>query len=805
MAERIIRVFISSTFEDFQDERKRVKEAILEINPSLVISEIALVPIDLKNGARPNPSKKECLVEVGMSHILIGIRGLRYGQVDEESGISITELEYDKACELDLPVLMYKREAELIKPNWIDRDKESIEKNTLFNQKVDSKHKRDTFKTSDQLRGHVLRDLFRVVLEKFAPLRQEQKVEEVESAPAPQADTEISEPVGEKKVTARVGNIQQLLKSISTNISDLKKVDGQKRRRLYLFASSMFYRTERSGAMGNHEINLLYRDRKSLSPIGTEMLFLARNVLSDEYDHKAGWFWLREFRSDDIHKHLKWLCMNEGNKDIRVGCLRLLKKFPSEITEEIICGNVNNVVREICLAALSILKDVGTLRSLSVLHEAENREDSDEIKKTARKAKFAILLRNDPVEAASLIMKHEDFEEFRLDWEIAGALKKMNIPTLRKLRGGKREIINTLTTKELLRRGKIDDEELHELTNSNEAETCYLAYKRLIDKGKQFDIQKVRKNWPKEKGAFAGLFGVYSTYAKFDWLEEIILNIFQTYSPDEMEKSITWLGTEAKLCYLAWGLQGTPQILNQVRKDLTSQFERIKKAHLAKLNELRLECEKANEQAKLRSVQEMIDKLGEYDQSMRNKLTESALKIMLAHGKNEDIKFAKEFMTSEEINLKLIAVELFVRLAGKEHLSTLIDIALEKTGEIKTEAAEKALKIDKEGRAWDKFVNSKDVTLVKLSLKKKINEKELVEGRIIDELLHHWNDEIREIVIAYFMEAFGRRRKKLEQVLERYLESKTYYYNVACWLDRVLYAPKSFKMMFRKELAAKFE
>ena len=803
MAEQIIRVFISSTLKDFEEERKSVKEAIQELNDASNLFEIALLPVDLKSGARPNPSKEECLREVAKSQVIIGLLGYRYGEVDTKTGKSITELEYDKACEIGLPILMYIRIAK-IEPDWIDTDKELIKKREEFRQKVELRHKRDTFKESNELRGHVLRDLNRTVLEKFASLRQEQKIESVESPPVPQADTEISEPVGEKKVTARVVKIQQLLKSISTNISDIKKVDGQKRRRLYLLAASMFHHTELSGTLGNHEIQLLYGDRKSLSPIGTEMLFLARNVLSDEYGVKAGWFWLRDFSSDDIHKHLRWLCMNEGDKDTRVGCLRLLMKFPSEITEEIICKNITNVTKEICLAALHILKDFGTTRSLSVLHEAEKREDG-EIKKTSRKAIFAVLLRNNPVKASSFITELEDVDGFLSVREFTNAFQEMDIAALKKLRSGQSENINKLATKELLRKGEIDDEELHELTNSSDEEIRYLAYKILIYKGEQFDPQKVRESWVKEESPYSSIFGSILRYGRIDWLDKVILNIFQRYSTSKLEKSIKWFDLNAKLCYLAWGLQGTPQILNQVRKDLEGQFERIKKTHLAELNELRLRIEKDENIVNLKVVQEIIDKFDNYDDSTRPALTESALKIMIAHGEKGDIKFAKEFMTSKEIKLKGLAVELFVKLAGKDHLSTLIDIALEETGKINTEAADKALKIDKEGLAWDKFLSSKDVTLVKLSLKKKINEKELVEGRIIDELLHHWNVEIQKIVIAYLIEAFGRRRKKLEQVLERYMESKTYYYNVVCWLDRVLYAPKSFKMMFRKELAAKFE
>ena len=127
MAERIIRVFISSTLKDFVDERKSVKEAIQELNDALNLFEIALVPVDLKSGARPNPSKEECLREVSTSQVLVGLIGLRYGEVDPETGKSITELEYDKACEIGLPPLMYIRQSK-IEPDWMDTDPELIAK-----------------------------------------------------------------------------------------------------------------------------------------------------------------------------------------------------------------------------------------------------------------------------------------------------------------------------------------------------------------------------------------------------------------------------------------------------------------------------------------------------------------------------------------------------------------------------------------------------------------------------------------------------------------------------------------------------
>ena len=105
LTEKVIKVFISSTIDDLKAERDAVAKAVTELNPSLRNRGLYLFPVDLKGGARPEPSKNECLTEVESSQIVISLLGLRYGSVDAETDKSITELEYDKACERDIPVL----------------------------------------------------------------------------------------------------------------------------------------------------------------------------------------------------------------------------------------------------------------------------------------------------------------------------------------------------------------------------------------------------------------------------------------------------------------------------------------------------------------------------------------------------------------------------------------------------------------------------------------------------------------------------------------------------------------------------
>ncbi len=58
-------------------------------------------------GALPESPREECLRLVRESDVYVGFFGVRYGSIDLESGKSLTHLEYEEACALKLPCLVY--------------------------------------------------------------------------------------------------------------------------------------------------------------------------------------------------------------------------------------------------------------------------------------------------------------------------------------------------------------------------------------------------------------------------------------------------------------------------------------------------------------------------------------------------------------------------------------------------------------------------------------------------------------------------------------------------------------------------
>ncbi len=93
------RVFISSTYVDMISYRDALQTAITNCDAiSYGMERFVPAPI------RP---LERCYEEIAASQIYILLLGHRYGEIDEETGKSYTELEYDKAKELGIPVLAF--------------------------------------------------------------------------------------------------------------------------------------------------------------------------------------------------------------------------------------------------------------------------------------------------------------------------------------------------------------------------------------------------------------------------------------------------------------------------------------------------------------------------------------------------------------------------------------------------------------------------------------------------------------------------------------------------------------------------
>src|SRR5258708_3495251 len=91
-------VFVSSTFQDLIDERKKIMQALLELD---------CFPAGMEMFPAANEDAWKLITRtIERSDYYCVVLGGRYGSTDA-SGLSYTEHEYDLACKLGIPILAF--------------------------------------------------------------------------------------------------------------------------------------------------------------------------------------------------------------------------------------------------------------------------------------------------------------------------------------------------------------------------------------------------------------------------------------------------------------------------------------------------------------------------------------------------------------------------------------------------------------------------------------------------------------------------------------------------------------------------
>jgi len=138
-------VFISSTFEDLKEHRKKVWEILDKYY------EVNIRGME-RFGARKEAPLQTCLAEVEQSDIFVGVISCRLGTVDPTSSKSFVQLEYEKALELDKEIFIYLIDDKngKVSPFFVDRGK-NHDKLESFKSILKERHTIDTFIDEDDL------------------------------------------------------------------------------------------------------------------------------------------------------------------------------------------------------------------------------------------------------------------------------------------------------------------------------------------------------------------------------------------------------------------------------------------------------------------------------------------------------------------------------------------------------------------------------------------------------------------------------------------------------------------------------
>lgn len=144
-------VFVSSTFIDLQVYRRKIQDALTQLETVVRGME--------QFGSKPGSPVEECLKVVQSCRLYVGVFGMRYGSIPDGHDKSMTHIEYDEAQRLGLPSLIYiLNENQPIPPKDVETGIGAEKLESLKNQ-LKKRHTVSFFTTPEDLQTRIMHDI----------------------------------------------------------------------------------------------------------------------------------------------------------------------------------------------------------------------------------------------------------------------------------------------------------------------------------------------------------------------------------------------------------------------------------------------------------------------------------------------------------------------------------------------------------------------------------------------------------------------------------------------------------------------
>lgn len=547
--------------------------------------------------------------------------------------------------------------------------------------------------------------------------------------------------------------------------------------RFYLLASSLASEQCTSSLLGTHEINLLFlhREKLELTPIEKKLLF--RTLIGGSKNVVPGWYWFKEWDQDAIHQSLYYQAISDKDRDVRMNSIALLRDAKVRPNEDWIKDE--NIIRvllsdndtTLITLILSYVSEIGIRDDLELIDEFFKPENKS-MYSFALAAKLSIISREDPNEGLVQILQlSSDLISASIIQMLTRESSSLKSSLLVEALEHYNSSIKTFAFIELERRGELTKEIVLPLLESSNNEMRPNLYKFLINQGQQINLEEIEKE----------LEG--SSEAK----NEILFYMYNKISDEELNNSLDWFNNDGHIIYKVLCLRNYGKMKTRIVADLDNNFEKLYIESHGKFLQ------------KYGSIgADILRKWENLKEFIRNRFIFSALSILIQCDNQESIRVARKYISSEDAGTKELAVRIIERYGDSSDAQALVNISMKSYGKLKSLAAEVALKL-KPGITGVPmtFLLTNDRDLIRLSLKSLRSEPITKTRNIIEILLKNDNEFIRSQAILFLIDKLP--RDELVNLLANYPKD-TYYYNIMCWLDRVLYAPLSLKQVFREKL-----
>jgi Domain of unknown function (DUF4062) len=812
VARKILHVFIASP-GDLVEERRVAKKVVDDLNETVSRRlgwQIELLGWEetLPGYGRPQELINE---DVEVCDLFIGLLWRRWGQSTREFSSGFEEefeLARKRRKETKTPEiwLFFKKveEDQLKDPGRQLKRVLDFQKSQVAAKELLFKNFDDVDDWRTQLNKYLLRYILKLAMPTGLPLEKELSV----SSPMPQ-EGEASVPSSlesESNEYPALVQCKNLMSSINRAMASADfnfPIEGEREKdefyaaRLQLLAKTWLSSRYTNEQLTVHELNLLYRHRDQLQATGIEATLILETVLGNLFDTTPGWFWFKGLTSDAIEQFLFYAAFNGRDVDVRKQAVEMIKAIdtsrPIEFAQrkEAVATILNDQSEEVRQAGLKYIEAIAKTEDIPYIDSLLPGQDAS-VRNEAERVKLVIASRENPQKVL------QEFATNQLSTFLAIGTNSLLREISNNLSSIAKEVlfsivqnqslgitIRTFALKELSRRNLLPKETLQALFADSSIHIKAACFEELIKLGERLDPQAIRDALPRPDS------GQYATSEHPD-ADSLILKLFQSFPFQELEQLVDWYTENGRIAYEAMTLAYGDVAVERIRSDLRERFEGIKKASIARIYE------------KSPGIAEgFVNSYESLNDFMRYQFAKPALAALAVHGDSQDAEIARSYLEENcehyFDDLKIEAVRILYRFGSDTDLSLLLEIANNKYGDLKKEAAKAALKLAPgiSGVATT-FLNSSDVSLVVMAIDSLKKSMEPGGDKALQSLLNHKVDSVRINTLTYFIDTLS--QEQLITLLNAYLEQPTYFYNVVCWIDRILYAPSPIKEIYQRRL-----
>lgn len=790
MKRNILTIFLASP-GDLQEERRIVRDTVDRVNK--VLSRRVGWHIELLGweDTLPGGSRPQALInkDVDSCQLFLGILWRRWGQETGKCSSGFEEeflLAQERRHKTESPEMwLFFKE--------VDEDSakdpgDQLKKVLAFKSEL-VKKKELMFKEFSETNnwGKIIYDnLLQYVLDLSLKESQIESQEESLLAGKARESHPVTKEKDKEKVESYPSELLGLFNKINILLNKGKATDleSSERIRLYLQSSAWFSSDHAGEVFGNHETNLVYKRRSDWELSNSEIWFLVRSFVSDKYDNRPGWYWIKNKSDDEIAFNFVWLATNDWNIDVRRGAWSLLVDIGFHAKRDLLEKGITDTDKQIILKTIKLIRNIENLEYLDLLDKAVESEEHD-IKRAAMSAKIDLLYLSNPEQGFSYLVDSESnvtpLIQKTLDDMSLLCDSKLLFNALKKADASVR-----VFSARYLRKSKLLSKDIaYELLKDTDSFARKEGLLELIDLNEDIDMDFVKKIFPEQKKTKQGL-GLFRQVQADDFLPIFL----RKHDPENLLTQLDFFNIKSTEAYRILSEDHFPLMESRIRIDLDEAFDSF-----IKDSETRFRAKYGYEGGYKPDTTDFV----------RDRFIASAMDGLAKNGQREDIKYARKYLGHTKYNMAdKGSINLLSKFGDSSDVDILIEAAKRNHGENRKTAVKTAYNLSKEKEALLKrLMFDKDNSIATIALQILLNHESGQKIEIAQDLLQAETDERRVNALAVFVSQYN--SSELEKLLNDYISQESYYYNVVTWLDRCLYSKGEYLHFYKTKLSSKLE